>query len=68
MNSTATKGIWTQDLPKGYSMEVNTNSNKIRVFAPKRHLLTLDIGHDIYPEDVEKAREKVIEDFNLNKK
>jgi len=67
MNATATKGIWTEKLPKGYSMEINTNENKIVVFGPKKTLLTFDIEEGIYPRDVENIRSKVIDDFNLNK-
>jgi len=62
MTATEKKGVWTEQLPKDFSMEIDTNTNKIKVFK-KSHLITIDIGHDIYPEDVEKARAKVQSQF-----
>ena len=66
MNATATKGIWTEKLPKGYSMEINTDEKKIRVFGHKKVLETVDIRHEIYPQDVENVRKSMIENFNLD--
>ena len=63
MNAAATKGIWTEKLRKGYLMEINTKTKKVKVIRNDKYLLTIDIGHQIYPEDVENAREKIITEF-----
>ena len=63
MESTAVRGIWTEKIRKGYLMEINTKTNKIKVYRNEKYLLTIDVGHEIYPEDVENAREKINTEF-----
>lgn len=66
MEATATTGVWIERLPRGYQMTINTNSKKIRVFSPsKEEILLIECPKGLYPDDVERVRDFVIDSFKL---
>lgn len=66
MEATAIKGIWTERLPKGYKMTIDTRVKRFRIFSPSREeILIVDCPKGIYPETVEHVREMTLESFNL---
>lgn len=65
MNAGSEPGTWWEDIANGYTMKIEKDSNIITVFAPRKQLLTYEINGGIYPEDIERVREHVIENFNL---
>lgn len=66
MEATATKGVWIERLPRGYTMSVNTNNKKIRVFSPsKEDILGIECPKGLYPDDIERVRDFVIDSFKL---
>ena len=47
-------------------MSINTNSKKIRVFSPsKEEILVIECPKGLYPDDVERVRDHVIDSFKL---